>query len=69
MLKGTVAWYNDKKGYGFIALEGGKGDIFVHISQFEKIGIDKPCEGMCFEFTTYNDRGRIAACKLKLVSK
>lgn len=35
MLKGTVKWFNSKKGYGFITKEDGSKDIFVHLSNVE----------------------------------
>ena len=35
MAKGTVKWYSSQKGYGFIATEDIKGDVFVHESQIE----------------------------------
>jgi len=65
---GIVKWYNAEKGYGFITPEVGERDVFVHISQFEKIGIKIPQEGMKVEFVIYNDRGRIAAGKIKVLS-
>jgi CspA family cold shock protein len=34
-MKGRVKWFNDEKGYGFIAADGG-GDIFVHFSSIEQ---------------------------------
>ena len=39
MAIGTVKWFNTKKGYGFIAPEGGDKDVFVHISALEKAGL------------------------------
>ena len=36
---GTVKWFNTTKGYGFIAPEGGKKDVFVHISAVERSGL------------------------------
>ena len=39
MTKGTVKWFNTRKGYGFISPEGGSKDVFVHITQLEKIGL------------------------------
>lgn len=37
---GTVKWYNQEKGYGFISADDGK-DVFVHHSQIKEKGMDK----------------------------
>ena len=39
MATGTVKWFNDTKGYGFIAPEEGGKDVFVHISAVERSGL------------------------------
>lgn len=39
MAKGTVKWFNTKKGYGFIEPETGGKDVFVHISAVERSGL------------------------------
>lgn len=47
---GTVKWFNNGKGYGFIAREGGE-DIFVHYSAIKSEGYRSLQEGQQVEFT------------------
>ena len=47
--QGTVKWFNDAKGYGFIAYEGGK-DVFVHFSAIQTPGFKSLAEGDHVEF-------------------
>ena len=42
---GTVKWFNDAKGYGFIALENGEGECFVHHSSIQMEGFKTLTEG------------------------
>ena len=50
MATGTVKWFNDAKGYGFIAPEDGSKDVFVHFSNIAGDGFKSLSEGAKVEF-------------------
>ena len=50
MAKGTVKWFNDKRGYGFISPEEGGEDLFIHFSNIEGDGFRSLREGQTVEF-------------------
>jgi CspA family cold shock protein len=50
MATGTVKWFNDSKGYGFIAPEDGGKDVFVHHSSIAGTGFKSLVEGTKVEF-------------------
>ncbi len=50
MAKGTVKWFNDQKGYGFITPEDGEKDLFVHHSSIQGEGFKSLQEGQSVEF-------------------
>lgn len=50
MQNGTVKWFNESKGYGFIKPEGSGKDIFVHFSAIEGTGFKTLMEGQTVEF-------------------
>jgi CspA family cold shock protein len=61
MARGTVKWFSDQKGYGFIAAEGST-DVFVHHSAIEGSGFRTLHEGDHVEFEVkQSDRGTEAA--------
>ena len=53
MPRGSVKWFDDRKGYGFIARDGGK-DIFVHFSAIQGAGFKTLSEGEEVEFEIVN---------------
>ena len=54
MARGTVKWFNDKKGFGFIQQEGGP-DVFVHFSAIKGDGFKTLAEGQAVEFEILED--------------
>ncbi|MDX2482053.1 cold-shock protein [Antarcticimicrobium sediminis] len=67
MAKGTVKWFNQTKGFGFIAPESGGKDIFVHISAVERAGISHLDDGQAVTFEVEAGRdGRESARDLAL---
>jgi CspA family cold shock protein len=57
MAQGTVKWFNADKGYGFIAVDGGR-DVFVHFSAIQMDGYRSLEEGQRVEFEVeQSDRG------------
>jgi len=53
---GTVKFYNDQKGFGFIQPEDGGNDVFVHATALERSGMSALSEGQKVSFTTAVDQ-------------
>lgn len=66
MPKGTIKWFNDAKGFGFIAQEGGK-DVFVHFSAIEASGFRSLGEGDAVEFDIVEGPKGLQAANVKKV--
>ena len=66
MQKGTVKFYNDQKGFGFIQPDGGGKDVFVHATALERAGMRGLVEGQKVSFDTEEDRrtGKIAVANI-----
>jgi CspA family cold shock protein len=64
---GTVKWFNDQKGYGFIQPDNGGKDVFVHISAVERAGLRGLAEGQKVSYEVEADRrsGKESAVDLK----
>ena len=69
MAIGTVKWFNDQKGYGFIEPESGGGDVFVHISAVQQSGLAGLAEGQKISYELEKDKrsGKMAATQLQTV--
>jgi CspA family cold shock protein len=66
MPKGTVKWFNDAKGFGFIAQEDGK-DVFVHFSAIEAGGFRSLAGGDAVEFDVVEGPKGLQAANVKKV--
>ena len=64
---GTVKWFNDTKGYGFIAPDDGGKDSFLHISALEKAGLSHVNEGQKLEYDLEENRGKMSAVNVREV--
>ena len=55
MNNGTVKWFNEEKGFGFIANDNGGGDVFVHFSAIQGEGYKSLREGQHVSYDTEPD--------------
>jgi CspA family cold shock protein len=69
MSQGTVKWFNQTKGFGFIQPDDGGADAFVHISAVERSGLPYLREGQKVEFDLVDDaRGKKSAENLRAIT-
>lgn len=68
MNTGTVKFYNDQKGFGFIQPDDGSQDVFVHATALERAGVSGLAEGQKVSFDTEVDSrsGKTAVGKIEL---
>ena len=66
MTKGIVKWFNQKKGYGFIAPEGEDRDVFVHITAVQAAGLKRLDEDQEVSFEIEEVDGRKSAINIKV---
>lgn len=66
-IEGTVKWFSDQKGYGFITRDNGEKDVFVHHSAIQGQGFKSLAEGQRVSFTIeQGNKGPVAANVVKL---
>jgi CspA family cold shock protein len=66
MTIGTVKFFNESKGYGFIAPDGGGNDAFVHVTAVERAGMRSLRENQRISYDIEQDnRGKLSAVNLK----
>ena len=65
--QGKVKFFNGQKGFGFIQRDEGGEDVFVHISQVERAGLEGLAEGQELQFNLVDRGGKISAADLQVV--
>lgn len=68
MVTGTVKWFNESKGYGFISPSDGSSDVFVHFSAIEGDGFKTLTEGQQVEFEAQNSPKGLQATRVSVKS-
>ena len=66
MPSGTVKFFNTERGFGFIAPDDGGKDMFVHITDVERAGLDYLREGDKVTYDAVDSRGKPVAGNLRL---
>ncbi|MBK1691760.1 cold shock domain-containing protein [Ectothiorhodospira mobilis] len=67
MLTGTVKWFNESKGFGFITPDDGGKDVFVHFSAIDGGGFRTLAEGQKVSFDTQSTPKGMAAANVKAI--
>jgi cold shock protein len=67
MARGSVKWFNDQKGFGFISLEDGSKDVFVHHTAIQGSGFKSLSEGQAVEFDIVDGQKGPAASNVRPV--
>ena len=67
MAQGTVKWFNDSKGFGFITVDGDSKDVFVHHTAIQGNGFRSLSEGQRVEFEIGQGQKGPAAEKVRVI--
>ncbi|QNI04359.1 cold-shock protein [Halomonas sp. SH5A2] len=68
MATGTVKWFNDAKGYGFISTEGSGDDLFAHFSEIQAEGFKSLQDGQEVSFDVTQGQKGLQASNIKVLS-
>jgi len=67
MNKGKVKWFDPRKGYGFLEPDDWSEDVFIHISEVERMGLDNIAGDTRLGYDLTKERGKVTATNLRLI--
>ncbi|MFB9147078.1 cold-shock protein [Halomonas alkalicola] len=68
MATGTVKWFNDSKGFGFISPSDGSDDVFAHFSEIQSDGFKSLQEGQSVSFDVTQGKKGLQASNIKAIA-
>jgi CspA family cold shock protein len=68
MNSGTIKWYNDEKGFGFIANDQGGDDVFIHFSAMSTKGNIREGQRVSFDTETDSKNGKLKAKNVSIIA-
>ena len=68
MATGKVNFYDDSRGFGFITPDAGGKDVFFHVKELKPSGVETVKQGQSVSYETKEDRDRIAATNIRLLT-
>jgi CspA family cold shock protein len=64
---GIISWFRADKGYGFIKPDDNSKDVFLHLKELQKIGLDDIDQGQKLSFEIRKKKNKLSAVNIKLI--
>lgn len=67
MQTGIISWFRADRGYGFIKPDDNSKDVFLHLKELEKIGLNDIDKGQKLSFEIRKKKNKLSAVNIKLI--
>jgi CspA family cold shock protein len=64
---GIISWFRADRGYGFIKPDNNSKDVFLHLKELQKIGLDDIDQGQKLSFEIRKKKNKLSAVNIKLI--